>query len=316
MATCEAACVDWQQDYLTRCNPALLTELLQKAVPVLAYLSITVEETRLGYARLRLPLTLQGSNQHGVHQAAILAIAADYAGGIALGTAIPGAPIIGVHPQSDHNGASLWAVSIKMDYKLPSSSNVTVSAQLSTDRFEIVTDRYFRGKPILETVDINLSGSDGILFATSSITYFVRQAEALKPQSTSAVPNAMFTHKKKSSARLIAGLRAKEASSEDPMFVDDYSVKAAGEHGQLLAERFLSASPQLLNMVANRTLDIDNLIRNHQNVRQLVLIGAGLDVRVLRLCERLTGVRVLEVDFPKCWPSGIIRCLPPWRANA
>lgn len=296
MATPEL--IDWELDWQTRCNPELLTRLLRKAVPVLEYLGITVEETRPGYARVNLPLTLHGSNQHGVHQAAVLAIAADYAGGIALGTVIPGASIIGVHPQADHNGASLWAVSLKIDYKLPSSSHVSVIATVPEDSHERIKARYFNGRMVLETVDITLTG-DGELFASSSITYFIRQAESLKPQSPNAAPNAMFSHKRKASARLIAGLRAMEASNSEPLFEDSYSRIAAGEHGHLLAERFLAESPQLRDMVANRTRDIDNLVLDHPNLHQVVSIGAGLDLRPFRLSKRLSGIPVFEVDLPQ-----------------
>ena len=90
-----AQTMSWETDYAARTNPELLTRLLRHAVPVLDFLDFRVVETAPGYAKALLPLSARSANQHGVHQAAVLAIAADYVGGIALGTLATGAPIIG-----------------------------------------------------------------------------------------------------------------------------------------------------------------------------------------------------------------------------
>jgi methyltransferase (TIGR00027 family) len=288
--------MSWEEDYRVRTSPLLLTRLLRKAVPILEYLDFTVLETAPGYVKTSLPLTSHSANQHGVHQAAVLAIAADYAGGIALGTVIPGAPIIGVHPQTTNNGASLWAVNLSIDYKLPSSSHVFLTAKVSEEKHERITSRYFKGRMVLETVDVTLEGGSE-LFAKASITYFIRQAKGLKPQSIDATPNVMFSHKRKASARLIAGLRSMEAAHSSPLYHDPYSGTAAAEHGTLLAQRFQGESPQLKDMIAGRTRDIDDLILQHSSMRQLVLIGVGLDFRPFRLADRLKNIPVFEIDL-------------------
>jgi methyltransferase (TIGR00027 family) len=288
--------ISWEEDYQVRTSPVLLTRLLRKAVPILEYLDFTVLQTEPGYVKILLPLTIHSANQHGVHQAAVLAIAADYAGGIALGTVIPGAPIIGVHPQTTNNGASLWAVSLTIDYKLPSSSHVFLTAKVSEDKHERIKSRYFKGRMVLETVDVTLEG-DGVLFASASITYFIRQAQALKPQSVEATHNVMFSHKRKASARLIAGLRSMEETQSSPLYHDPYSGAAAAEHGMLLAQRFQGESPQLKDMIACRTRDIDETILQHTSMRQLVLIGVGLDFRPFRLADRLKCIPVFEIDL-------------------
>ena len=71
----------WEDDYRSRMNPQLLTELLHAAVPVLKHVGWFVREVRDGAAASCLPLNEESTNQHGTHQAALLMLAADYTGG-------------------------------------------------------------------------------------------------------------------------------------------------------------------------------------------------------------------------------------------
>ena len=119
--------ITWDDDYRDRVNPALVTELLRDAVPVLRYVGWKVTETAQGCARTILPLCEASTNQHGTHQAALVALAADYTGGIALATLLRGIPILGVHPQPSDNGASLWLVSLHVTYRIPSTGDLLVS---------------------------------------------------------------------------------------------------------------------------------------------------------------------------------------------
>jgi len=291
-----------EDDYRLRTDPELLTTLLADAVPVLRFLDFTVTETRPGFCQCKLPLSTASSNQHGVHQAAVLGIAADYAGGIALGSLCHGAPIIGVHPQFDDDGASLWAVSLTLDYKLPSSSDVILNATVPTEEHEKIQRRYQSGKMVLAKVPVTLTG-DGELFAEAEITYFIRRARSLRPSSPTAKPNAMFVHKSKASARLIAALRGIENHHPEPLYLDPHASTAAGPHGQLLAERFLEKSPQLAGMVAARTFAVDALIRTGR-FEQLVLIGAGYDLRPLRLhADEADAPVCFEIDLPEMLSS-------------
>ena len=90
--------ISWEADFRDRVNPHLMTELLRRAVPVLEYADWTIEEVGHGYTRSLLPLNPQSTNQHGTHQATLMALAADYTGGLALATLLRGDPIVGVHP--------------------------------------------------------------------------------------------------------------------------------------------------------------------------------------------------------------------------
>ena len=120
--------ISWEEDYETRTNPELLTSLLHESVPVLKFVDWRVIEVKEGFAKSVLPLITQSTNQHGTHQAAIIVLAADYTGGIALGTLFRGVPIIGVHPGRSDDAASLWLAKVDIDYLAPSTDHLVVTS--------------------------------------------------------------------------------------------------------------------------------------------------------------------------------------------
>ena len=73
-----------------------------------------------------LPRSVESSNQHIAHQAAVILIAADYTGGVALGTLLHGAPLVGIHPQKTDYGASLWGAKADIKWIKPSVDDVDV----------------------------------------------------------------------------------------------------------------------------------------------------------------------------------------------
>jgi methyltransferase (TIGR00027 family) len=288
--------ISWELDYQNRTNPELLTTLLHAGVPVLAFTKWRVLDTAPGYARSVLPISFESSNQHGVHQAALIGLCADYTAGIALGTIIGGSPIVGVHPQKDQQGASLWSVGLTVSYKSPSSGDLTAVAEVDPQRHLRIYRRFFQGSTVLERVQVSLRNGDKEV-ATAELTFFMRKSNMIRPASPDAEPHPLFEHKLKASARLIAALRARELRSASPLIRDIHAEQAAGDHGALLADRLLEASPQLQPMVAARTRDIDELITQSSHLRQLVLIGAGFDLRTYRL-NLGQEVEVFEIDFP------------------
>jgi methyltransferase (TIGR00027 family) len=286
----ESAAIGWEEHYQNFVNPALLTSLLREAVPVLENVDWSVVETRQGYARTLLPLNRASTNQHGTHQAALIALAADYTGGIALGTLLHGIPVLGVHPQLDEEGAALWLVGIKITYRKPSVGDLFASAIIAEDDAARIGRKYAAGEQAIIPLEICLE-SEGEQVGTATFSYYLRQSKALKPRSASDRPSALYTHRIKASARLIAGLRATEK--------DPYAQVAAGVHGRFLAERFTGILPQLREMVVARTRHIDGLLANalERGLKQLVLLGAGLDFRTMGVPED-SRVRVFELDLP------------------
>jgi methyltransferase (TIGR00027 family) len=291
--------ITWEEDYRQRVNPELFTRLLRDAVPVLGHVGWTVLETGEGYAKTLLPLNYESTNQHGTHQAALIVLAGDYTGGIALATLLGGVPIIGVHPQRGDNGAALWLVSVAITYKTPSAGDLVITSRFAPDDCDRIRRRYFKGKQCLETVRV-IFESEGIEVATATFGYFLRQSACLKPQSPEARMNILFSHRVKASARLIAGVRAMENTELNPLYHDVYSRVAAGGHGELLANRFTAILPQLRQMVSARTKNADDCLLESLNngTKQLVFVGVGFDLRVFRLLDEQRDIQIFELDLP------------------
>ena len=272
---------------------------MREAIPILHHIGWKVLETDEGYAKTLLPLNYESTNQHDTHQAALIVLAGDYTGGIALATLIRGVPIIGVHPQRSDNGAALWLVSVDITYKAPSAGDLVITSRFAPEEFERIQRRYLRGKQCLEAVRIVFE-SEGNEVATATFTYFLRQSSYLKPQTPEARMNILFSHRVKASARLIAGVRAMESMEPNPLYVDPYSHIVAGAHGELLAKRFTSILPQLRDMVSARTKDADDCLMESikKGTKQIVFVGVGFDLRPYRLLNGDRHVRVFELDLP------------------
>ena len=291
--------IPWEQDYRSRMHPELLTSLLHEAVPVLKYINWSVSETAEGFARTILPLSYESTNQHGTHQAALITIAADYTGGIALATLVRGIPILGVHPQPSDNGAALWLVSMNISYKIPSASDLNIVSRIEPENFTRIAERYNSGKQLLERIDIAFE-SGGESVATGTFTYFLKQSKYLKPQTPEGRVNVLFSHRVKASARLIAGVRATENDVQNgPLYSDPYSPIAAGIHGRLLAQRHIKILPELRDMVAARTKNIDDFLLEAigKGAKQLVFVGVGFDFRVFRLISDHSDIKIFELDL-------------------
>ena len=84
-------------------------------VPILKHLEWKVTDTGRGFPETILPLNIASTNQHITHQAAVFLIAADYTGGIALGTLLD-TFLWWEHPQNtDYGHISGAPADIKMD---------------------------------------------------------------------------------------------------------------------------------------------------------------------------------------------------------
>jgi len=285
-----------EEDYRERMDPAVANRYLRAGVPSLDFIQWTVLETRPGYCKSLLPISFAASNQHGVHQAAIMAIAVDYTGGTAVATILRGYPLVGVHPQKDDDGASVWTAGLTVRYQSPSSADVTLIAEIGEEQQRRIRRRFLAGSTVLEKIAVSLQG-DGIEVATGEVVIFAKQSQKIRPGAAGTVPHPLFAHKLKASARLIAALRALESERPGALIRDPFARVAAEAHGMLLAERFLIASPQLLPMVAARTRHCDELLLGMEGLEQVVLLGSGLDLRPFRLRLPST-ITVYEVDFP------------------
>ena len=287
----------WEEEKKFRYSCEYLTSILCEQVPVLDFVKWQVIRIDQGRVNTRLPLINTSTNQHCTHQAALLFLAADYTGGIALASLMPSYPVVGVHPiGSSDKSMALWLVKGDIKYTRPSVGCLDIIAEVKSDRHDKVRKRFIQGKPVLETITIYFKNGSTVV-AEAEMTYFARQSDMLRSDGVSPEKvNILYQHKLVSAAELIAGVRARENGT---LYDDPYSDKIAGEHGRALANRFCEKSPQLGGMVAARTKHLDMQIEDfvRRGGRNLVILGAGYDMRIFRL-KMPEGITVFEFDFP------------------
>jgi methyltransferase (TIGR00027 family) len=292
------AAISWDQDFRDRVNPDLMTSLLRTSIPVLEQSDWKVVQVREGYCETLLPLNRATTNQHGTHQAALMSLSADYTGGLALATLLRGVPLAGVHPCREDVSASLWLAGMNVRYKSPSTGHLTGICEISEDQAHDIRKRYFSGSRVLASLDVKFY-SNGELTAEAEMKYFAQPTIQLSPAAPKPSRSTLFNHKLKASARMIAGLRARPSSLKRVSIQCPHANVVAGPHGELLASHLNSILPQLQDMVQLRSQHIDELIEAVPGLRQVVLAGAGLDMRSLRHAANLPGVTFFELDLPE-----------------
>jgi methyltransferase (TIGR00027 family) len=290
--------ISWQQDYSKRMSPNLLTGLLRKAVPVLDAVQWKVVEVNDQECQSVLPAGSASTNQHGTHQAALISLAADYTGGIALATLIRGVPVIGVHPCSEGNAASMWLASMKVKYRRPSTTDLHGRCAVPDEMIGRVKQRFAAGKRVLITLHVEFTDAAGQPIADAEMRYFL-QARNLSNHGRDRKKKQPRDDAQglKASARLVAGLRANISRCSNG-FEHRYDELAAGPHGAVLAERLTNVLPQLQEVVTARTLHIDHFLQDSEEIQQVVLLGAGLDMRPFRMADRGCSLVTFELDLP------------------
>ncbi len=290
----------WEDDRQARFQCGPLTESFHRAVPVLAYLNWSIDAVDLGKAVTTLPLTVESSNQYITQQAALMLLAADYTGGIALSTLFPETPVIGFHAQKDGHGAYMWGAQASIKWLRPSTEDITCRASIPAKHWGSVAETFARGEEVRHRVRIKMHNGDRLV-AVSDFDYWARSARSLRATGrTIASTHHMLTHKLNTSARLIAGLRAPIRCPEnDDRALDPYAARAAGAQGIAMAEKFSRDTPQLAALVKARTLHCDAALRQfaRKHARCVVVnLGCGYDARPWRM-EGLGDVTFLELDL-------------------
>lgn len=287
--------VSWEEDKKYRTNPKIFTQFLREQVPVLDYVKWRVDSIEPGTCESVLPLNAQSTNQHFTHQAALILLAADYTGGIALLSLMPGWPVVGVHPVKSGKSMSLWLLKAEIKYIRPSVGDLTVKAQVDPEKQQRAQRRFLAGKPAIETIPLLFMNGD-VKVGEASLTYFAQQSESLRSDGVSRKVHTLYELKLTSSAEMIAGVRARESGG---LFEDPFAAGMAGQHGLALATRFCERLPQLGGMVAARTHHLDSQIKEYldRGGRDIALLGVGWDMRPFRL-DFPEGTRIFEIDFP------------------
>ncbi len=96
-------------------------------------------------------------------------------------------------------------------------------------------------------------------------------------------------------ARWTAAARAQESLREDALFVDELAESLAGPEGFAMLKRY--DNPGTAEFLAVRTRYLDEVIADHPELTQVVLVAAGLDTRSVRLTWPARTV-LYELDRP------------------
>ena len=290
----------WEAERAARYEIGPLQRSFHRSVPSLGWLNWTIEDISRGQAQTRLPLNVESSNQYITQQAALMLLAADYTGGLALATLFKETPVIGLHSQRNSYGAYLWGASASIKWLRPSTSDLILRASIPERDWDGISKVFESGEEVVHKVRIKMFSDDNRLTAVSDFTYWGRSSSGLR--STGKVlktTHHMLTHQICTSARLIAGLRH-GIVNEQMDRLDPFAAKAAGAQGLTMARKFSDDTPQLPNLVKARTLagdaQITDFAKDHPEF-VLVSIGCGLDARPWRMTH-LGGARFVELDLP------------------
>ena len=118
----------------------------------------------------------------------------------------------------------------------------------------------------------------------------------------------------------MAAYRARASARENAICSDPWAARLAGDDGFALAERYDAVYAHMELWTAVRTAFIDARVARATgapwNVGAVVLLGAGLDTRAVRLASE--GVRFFEVDHPatQAHKRERIGALPGYSADA
>lgn len=99
-------------------------------------------------------------------------------------------------------------------------------------------------------------------------------------------------------AVMVATYRGRATNRTPALCHDPHALALAGEDGPRYADAYEKAVPHIELWVALRTARIDEAVSHalDEGIRQVVILGAGLDARAARLAR--AGVRFFEVDMP------------------
>lgn len=291
----------WEQDREKRFNLTSLTESFHESVPVLDFLDWKITAVKRGYTETELPLTPNSSNQYITHQAALMLLAADYTGGLALASLLHMVPVIGIWPSVDDNAAYMWGAKAFIHWFAPSCQNLTCKAAIDQNKWALLANRFASSNKVVVTIPVKMFNGEKLV-AKADFTYWAQDISGMKRNAFDVKKiNMLYEHKTKTTAKMISGLRAleQEKPNGEKRFDDPYALMLAGKHGITLAKRFSIKTPQLQNMVAARTQHLDKTVMQFSkktNLFNVVNIGIGYDSRFWRL--NIENAIIYDLDLP------------------
>ena len=112
-------------------------------------------------------------------------------------------------------------------------------------------------------------------------------------------PTSADVTRKGKTALMVAGYRALATRRPEPVCTDPWAQAICGDEGVALANAFTPHFKHMELWIAVRTAFIDRQLlhcANNEGIKQIVILGAGLDTRAARLAGE--SLRFFEVDHP------------------
>jgi methyltransferase (TIGR00027 family) len=253
------------------CDPALVTERLGQLVPLLKFVGFRVEQMTPQKTILTVPLLESAMNQNGTHQAAVFYLIADYTLGVGMFATLPGCYTVGVHDRCHALPIQFWLRMANVEHMAPGNGQIRAEVSIEPKIVEEMRARLVaKGRCELQDI-VKIYQGDQLI----AITKHTMGMYADLPRVANTRASMAQTHRLKTSALMIAGLRG-----------DPTSAALAGDQGLAVATRMSRASPQLPTLVQARSRHLqDYLSGSGRRHHQVLVLGAGLDPKPLHFAS-------------------------------
>jgi len=249
-------------------------------VPSLKFLNWSILEIGRGSAVTRLPLNVESSNQYITQQAALQVVAADYTGGIALGTLFRSTPIIGFHPMRTDYGAYLWGAAATVRWLRPSTADLICKCSIPEKDWDQIATTFDEGEDVNYKARIRMYSDDGRIAAISDFQYWARNSHSLRATGRDLDnTHHMLLHKLRTSARLIAGLRS--WINSEGRVLDPFAAQPAADGPEAIAKTMERLKIQVpLDAIEQYAVrkPPEELSRERCDQQAIVYLGKALDI--------------------------------------
>jgi hypothetical protein len=113
-------------------------------------------------------------------------LAADYTGGIALGSLFKDIPIIGFHAQRTDYGAYLWGAAANIKWLRPSTDDLICKSAIPERDWDDIFMAFERGEEVNYKARIKMFSDGGKIAAVSDFQYWARNSRSLRETGSSA----------------------------------------------------------------------------------------------------------------------------------
>ena len=128
-----SATLQVDDEHESRYDPELVSRRLSESVALIQQTGLRFEAISSGRAVAILPFRKDFTNQNSSMQASVLHLAADYTAGVALGAALPGTYLLGLHDPCPAMPIQFWTTKTTIKYSRPVEGEARLVAAITKD---------------------------------------------------------------------------------------------------------------------------------------------------------------------------------------